>query len=447
MSTIQQHTSQQQWSRLQIILFRIVFVFLLLLTIPLDWGYYKRLFGINLFHLHFQDIFQLTNYVPRLVHFSDWGIASYAGWGIALLVAIILAFVWDTAEKNDHPDYDQLYYRLRVIVRYRLAIGLIGYGVIKLFPVQIPYPALSDLQTAYGDFLPWKIYYLSTGVATAHYEQTLGAIEILAGLLLLCRRTAAIGAVIAIAFLTNIVLANFAYQLGDHVYSVYLLILAVFILAYDGPRLYNLLVKEKLAIADGFKPIFKYKNTAKIRLGLKIFIVLFIVFYASLTYAGYSNSNWPYPDTPGLPNAYGVYNVRQFKINNTILPYSATDSTRWQDVVFEKWNVLSIRGNKHVPIDYSSPDFDYQADGQRDYESKGNAGRAFYSYQVSDSTIRLTNKNVPSDIEVFKISRPDKSTIILNGTDSRHDSLYVVLDKQNKQYLLDKGRRKPVSIY
>jgi hypothetical protein len=439
--------ANQHWSRTQLTLFRIFFIFFLLLTIPLDRSYYRRLFSVNLFHLHFQDLFQITNYVPRLVHISDWGIASYAGWGIALIISIIGALIWEAIEKPKKSEYHQLYYWLRVLLRFRLAIGLIGYGVIKLFPVQIPYPTLSDLHTAYGDFLPWKIYYLSTGVATAGYEQTLGAIEILTGLLLYYRRTAVVGAGIAIALLTNIVLANFAYQLGDHIYSLYLLIMALFILAYDAPRLYDLLVKERLAIADHFKPIFNYKHAGRIRVGLKALFLVFVLLYGSVTYAGHKKSNWPYPDTPGLANIYGVYNVREFRINNKTLPYSATDTARWQDVVFEKWNVLSIRINKHLPIDLTSPEINYEPDSGRTYESKGNGGRAFYSYSVKDSTINLVNKNVPADVALFKISRPGKSTIILRGIDSHKDSLYIVLDKLPKTYLLDKGRRKPVIVY
>ena len=445
MSKTQQLTDQATWSRSQLVLFRIAFIFLLLLTVPLDGHYYGKIFSKSLFHLHFQDLFQLTNYVPRFINFSYWGIASYAGWGVALLIAVAGAIIWGIAEKRTISNYEQLYYWLRVIVRYRLAIGLIGYGVIKLFPVQIPYPTLSDLHTAYGDFLPWKIYYLSTGVASAHYEQTLGALEILAGLLLFYRRTAIVGAGIAIAFLINIVLANFAYQLGDHVYSVYLLFLAIFIVAYDTPRLYNLLVRERFARADHFKLVTGLRPA--IRNSIKIALLLFVVLYASVTFASYSKSKWPYSDTPGLTGAYGVYNVREFKVNNTGLPYSATDTTRWQDVVFEKWNVLSVRVNKHLPIDLSGPQINYQPDSLRDYESQGNGGRIFYRYTLADSIIRLTNKNAPADVVTFRITRPDNSTIVLKGVDNHRDSLYVVLDKLKKQYLLDKGRRKPVTIY
>jgi len=440
------HTEKQEWSRLEIFLFRTIFIFLLLLTIPLDPGYYQKILSFNLSDLHFQDLFQLSNYVPRLFVTSGWGITSYAGWGVALLAALAAAFIWQRTSSGTKQDDGQLYYWLRVIVRYRLALALIGYGVIKLIPVQLPGATLSDLHTAYGDFLPWKIYYLSTGVAKGGYEQTLGAIELAAGLLLIWRPAAVIGAGIAAAFLINIVLVNFAYQLGQHVYSVYLLLLTAFILAYDTPRLFQLLVIEGNAKADDFEPVFT-KSVSLLRYAVKILLAVFVLAYGVLTYSSYAKSKWPYPDTPGLANAYGVYNVKEFTVNNKVLPYSATDTTRWQDVVFEKWNVLSIKANKNYPIDMSSPVIEAQADRNRNFDSQGNGGRAFYSYITGKHKITIFNKNIPADIEVYTFSRPDSSTIVLDGTNNRHDTLHVVLEKLNKEYLLFKGRRKPVKVY
>lgn len=437
----------QNWSGLELFAFRVLFIFFLLLTIPLDPAYYEKIFSLRLFHLHFQDLFLLTNYVPRLVHVSDWGIRSYTGWGLALLTGLAGASLWTLIEKGKRREYNELNYWLRVLLRYRLALGLIGYGIIKLFPLLLPYPTLSDLHTAYGDFLPWKIYYLSTGVSSAFYEQTLGAIEMIAGLLLLNRRTTAVGAGIAAALLINIVLANFAYQLGEHIYSLYLLLITGYLLAYDTPRLYDLLVKERRAAADHFEPAFVKRSTFKLRYGLKILFLVFVLGYGSLTYASYSKSRWPYPDAPGLTNAYGVYNVREYRVGDSLLPYSITDTTRWQDVVFEKWNVLSVKVAKHLPIDFSSPEIIYEADGQRDYESKGNGGRAFYTYSVRGNHIELTNKNNASDVETFVFSRPDAKTIILEGIDNHNDSVHIILDKLDKEYLLNKGRRKPVSVY
>lgn len=449
MTEINLHHTPDKFNSTTVIIFRFVFIFLLLLTIPLDPAYYARILSINIFHIHFQDLFQLTNYVPRLVHISSWGIASYAGWGIAAVIALAGTAVWPLIEKKQsdksyQTDYNQLYYWLRVIIRYRLALALIGYGVIKLIPVQIPAPTLSDLNTAYGSFLPWKIYYLSTGVASAYYEPTLGAIEIFAGLLLLSSRTTVIGASIAASLLINIVLVNYAYQLGEHVYSVYLLILSVFLLAYDTPRLYQLLVARTTAKGDHFKPVFKHQYIQNIRRPVKILVLLFTITYAFITYQDYTKSRWPFPDQTGI--TYGLYNVKEFSINNVTLPYSPTDTTRWQDVVFEKWNVLSIGASRQFPINLHGPKPEYQKDFARNYESQGNGGRAFYSYTVKDSTIRLYNKNVPEDKLTFKISRPNQLTIILKGVTASKDSLRIVLNKLDKQYLLHKGRRKPVTI-
>ncbi|AZI23826.1 beta-carotene 15,15'-monooxygenase [Pedobacter sp. G11] len=421
--------------------FRTTFVFLLLLTIPLTGTYYRQLFKTD--WSHFQDVFQAANYVPKFFIGSDWGFGSFYGWGIALIISLIAAYFWGFLVKDINQKEPELYYWLRVIVRFRLAIALLSYGIIKIFPVQLPGPTLSDLHTAYGDFLPWKLYYLSTGVASAYYEQSLGAIEFLAGLLLMFRRTTIIGAGLATALLVNIVLINYAYHLSDQLYSVYLLILSVFLLLYDTPRLYNLLVKERRAKPDEFNPAYK----PKLKLPLKFAVIVFAIFFSTITYANYRNSNWPYPNTPGLAKAAGFYNVESFQWNGEQKPYSLTDSLRWVDVVFEKWNVLSIRKNINAPINPVSPSLTFQKNGLGDYESKGNAGRFFYTYILSGSKLKLTNNNDPTDTLQLSISRTDNDIILLNGVDAKHDSLKVSLKKLPKEYLLQKGRRKKVSVY
>jgi len=421
--------------------FRTSFVFLLLLTIPLTGSYYRQLFKTN--WSQFQDVFQAVNYVPKFFVGIEWDLGSFSGWGIALIISLVGAYVWGFVVKDIDQKEPELYYWLRVIIRFRLAIALLSYGIIKIFPVQLPGPTLSDLHTAYGDFLPWKLYYLSTGVASAYYEQSLGAIEFLAGFLLLFRRTTIIGAGLATALLVNIVLINYAYHLSDQLYSVYLLILSVFLLLYDAPRLYNLLIKEKRAKPDHFSPFYK----PKFKWAVKLAFMAFAIFFSTITYASYRNSNWPYPDTPGLTGAAGVYDVKSFEWNGNIKPYSLTDSLRWVDVVFEKWNVLSIKKNINAPINAVSPSLAFQKNGLEDYESKGNAGRFFYSYELKDSTVKLTNKNDGADTLSLSISRPAKDIIQLSGTDAERNALKVFLRKLPKEYLLQKGRRKKVSVY
>jgi hypothetical protein len=47
----------------------------------------------------------------------------------------------------------------------------------------------------------------------------------------------------------------------------------------------------------------------------------------------------------------------------------------------------------------------------------------------------------------FIVERPDKRTILLDGVNQLGDSLHVRLEKVNKKYLLQEGRRKPIRIY
>ncbi|SEJ02128.1 hypothetical protein SAMN04487995_3070 [Dyadobacter koreensis] len=435
----------QTWTKYKKIIFRVSLIYFLIQALPLDWKYFRTVFSTNWLAPHFQDLFRLTTYMPSFISpVSLWGIESFINWFVILAIALIGSFIWGLADKKN-KEYDKLYYWLRVLLRYRLAIAIIGYGVLKLFKLQLPEPALSDLQTSYGDYLPWKIYSLSTGIGSAFYEQSIGLVEIVAGLLLLFRKTATIGASIIIFVLTNVVIANFAYEIGEHVYSAYLLSIALFLLAYDLPRLYNVLVKRKFTKAASFKPVITESWLRNFRIILKSSVVLFFIFYGFKTYAGLAD-HWPFPKTAGLKDSYGFYNVSEYKVNNHEIPYSLTDSARWNNVVFEKWNTISIKKNCLANIDFSSPVVDYEAD--RNYESAGNAGRHFYTYQADtiSNRIELFGKNTKGGKLDFHYSRPDNITIILSGKNVANDSLRIVLTKVDKKYLLNEGRRKPIKI-
>src|SRR5882757_7536074 len=251
--------------------FRIFFIFFIILLLPLDGSFFGALFSGG-FRLY--DLVVLTRYRPRLVPaglVGDGQTADLISWAIALAIAIAGGAVWTWYARNkdrDAQDYDKLYYWLRVALRYRLAAGIIAYGFIKLFPLQMPYPSLSNLHTNYGDFEAWKIYYHTIGIVP-WYESFLGGVEILAGLLLFSRNTATFGAGILLGFIGNVLSANFAYNIGDQSYTLYLELIALFLLSYDVPRLYNLIIARKVAKAGRFTPSFNQPWVRNARLALK----------------------------------------------------------------------------------------------------------------------------------------------------------------------------------
>lgn len=449
MSKIQTGPANSNWSALEKGIFRFLFIYFLLQAIPLDWKYYANIFKIHWGNLSYGDIFNISRYTPRFLSGNHgWAFGTFGDWILIAVIALIGSFVWASRDKKS-DNYQALYYWLRVIVRYRLAIGIIGYGFLKFFPLQAPFPSVSNLNTAYGDFTDWKIFSMSLGIVP-NYESFLGAIEILAGLLLFWRKTASIGALIILVFTGNVFISNLAYEGGEYVYSFYLISFALFVLSFDAIRIYNLVSLERPTEPNRFKPVLSGRQQTT-RLILKSLVIFFFVFlYGFKTYSGFRHNPYQFPTTPGLAKASGIYNVSEFRINNKVLPYSATDSIRWKDVVFEKWATISIRSNRPVLIDSANYEQVFEKDQDRDYELTGAAGRHYYSYtqDTVNHVLSLENKNSHYKGEKLSLKyiRPDTSTIILSGIDRNRDSIYVVLNKINKKYPLLLGRRRVLKL-
>lgn len=436
------HSGAGPWSTLEKVAFRFAFFFFALQIIPLDWNYFSLLFSIKWSQFNIYDLLLLTRYHPY------WGLPGFYSWLLVAALSAVGTLIW-TKDYGDRPaDYTTLYYWLRVVLRYRLAIGVIGYGLLKLYPLQIPYPSLSNLHTEYGQFLPWKIYYNTIGIIP-WYESFLGAVEIAAGLLLFFRRTAAFGAGILVGFLGNVLAANFAYDLGEQVYISLLFLIAVFVLSYDVPRLYSLLLKQRFTRAERFDPVFT-PGIRKARTALRSLFIVFVLLFGFAAYASYHKGPYLLPQTPGLAGTYGFYDVKEFTVNHHSIPYSNSDTSRWQDIVFEKWATLSIGSPRHIEVDDSKAEAFQKDDEDRSYEQAGAGQRSYYAYTADtvNHTLLLRNKNphYPDDSLLLHYSRPDTSTILLAGVDRSGDSLSLVLNKVVKKYIFYVGRRQPIKL-
>lgn len=448
-------TNQTKWKEYEKTIFRFFFIYFLLQALPLDWKYFGNLFRIQWANLHFGDIFYISRYTPQFISGSStpgtWGLATLADWALIAAIALIGTAIWSIRDKKSE-NYNNLYYWLRVILRYRLAIGIVAYGFIKFFPLQSPLPSLSNLNTAYGDFNRWKLFSLSLGIVPG-YESFLGLVEIVVGILLLFRKTTTFGAVIILVFTGNVFISNLAYDGGEGIYALYLISIALFLTVYDAQRIYTLVALRKPTQPNELKPSLS-KQWQTPRLVLKsLFIFFFIILYGYKTYAAYHHDIYQYPQAKGLAGFAGLYNVSDFRLNNKPLPYSQTDTNRWNDVVFEKWATISIGSVKKYKVDTASTEEISVNDQQRNYEVNGTSGRAYYSY-VADTVkqeLRLKNKNSNYAADQFTLhyTKPENGKIILRGISPNRDSVYVQLDRINKKYLLQEakqGRNKALKL-
>jgi hypothetical protein len=431
-------------------------------------------------------------------------LADYTDWGIALLIGIAGALIWTLFDRKS-KSYNLLYYWIRVVVRYRAGIGIIGFGFTKLFPTQMPYPSLGLLNSNFGDFTAQKIYWMSVGIVP-WYQVFGGVVEIVAGALLFFRKTSFFGAILLVGALGDITFVNYAYDGGVHVYAFYFVLLGLFIAADDFPKLYNLLILERYTVPFRVYPDFKKPWLKYTRIGLKV--LTFVIFFGVLTYTEVINFKYdPYkqPSTAGVKKLRGNYQVTEFKINGQDIPYNPLDSTRWQEATFENWTTLTFKVNRPELIDPSNGGGSPMRDIQRTFEITGVAGgeRAFHYYaDTIDKVLYLQDKNVISsrgsgrggrrggnankadkpkednwiskvawqhigdeknmidkrawserrDREfavkpreqkrnrmVLKYDTIDGSRVILSGINERKDSIYVVLDRYDRKYVLPKS--------
>lgn len=438
------------WSVYEKVAFRFFFIYFLLQVVPLDWKYYRDLLALDWSPLYFSNIFYAARYAPRF--FSD--VPGLQDWLVVAVIAFIGCIAWGIVDRKN-SEYNNLYYWLRVLLRYRLAVALLAYGFIKFFPMQMPEPSLSNLNTNYGDISHWKVFSMSTGIVPG-YESFLGLIEILAALLLLYRKAASVGAFIILPFAGNVVMSNLAYEGGEYVYSLLLVSFALFLFAYDIPRLISLTSFEKRTLPSRFKPVFKQDWISNGRIIAKSsFVFIFVFFYGYKTYSTYKQErDYHHPNSKGLVNARGIYNVKEFIYNGKTLPYAPNDPIRWKDVVFEEWATLSIRSNQTVNLVTATTEEIFIKDADRYYEFAGIAGRHYYNYNIDSANqiLKLVNRNGnhPSDQWTLKYDRPTDEQITLSGTNANSDSVYVVLERINKKYLLEEaakqGRRRGLKL-
>jgi uncharacterized membrane protein YphA (DoxX/SURF4 family) len=302
---------------------------------------------------------------------------------LVLTCAAVLA--WSLADRN-RKEYRTLHSWLRLLVRYTLAITLLSYGFSKVFPLQFPFPALSRMIEPFGDFSPMGVLWQFMGSSPA-YTIFAGMMETLGGALLLFRRTTTLGALVSAGVLLNVVVLNFCYDVPVKLYSLNLLLMAVFLTAPDLGKLTGLLVLNRPAApvtASG--PVFEKRW---MRIGALSIKILFIGFFplqnALQSYQFYKSAVLNPTNRPPL---YGLYQVESFKQNGKEIPPLMTDVSRWKAVVAQNATIIQVR---------------MMDDTERGFATQ---------YDASASTVTLTGI---SKI-ILTYSRPDADHLVLTGT-------------------------------
>lgn len=435
--SLQDSTSTSSgWKTYEKIALQTALIYAIISTIPFTPEFYTQDFdaGFNVNSYTFRWFDAISQNKPWF--FASQEGKNYTGWFITVLVCALAGFLWNILDKK-RKDYEHLYYWFYVAARYGIALRMSWFAWAKVFPVQMPFPTISQLNTNLGDFTPGKLYWLTTGVSP-FFEVFAGVFELLATILILYRRTTTAGALMMVAILVPIWFVNIGYDAGVELTSMHILSLSLLLLVRDSKKFYEILIEHKpVALTYIPKIVFsdRWKNNA--RLGLKYGFILIFIIYRGFGYGNlYANGkSFKLPLADGLPEVSGIYNVSEFKINNKILPYAAGDTVRWQNVIFEKFNSISVKIDKPFQVNTKN--------SIRTTEFYGSIGRYYYGYKADtvNHLFTLSNRADTASKLILHYVHPDDRHFILSGLNEHKDSVYVVLTKIDKKYPLEQKRK------
>jgi hypothetical protein len=235
------------------------------------------------------------------------------------LVSLAGAIVWSLADERAH--YERLARGLRFYLRLVVAVGMLPYGTAKLLHLQFPTWPLR-LFRPIGEQSPMGL--LWTFMSYSHpYNVFAGGIEVLGALLLLWRRTTALGALILVGAMSNVVMLNFAYDVPVKIGALHLLLASVVLLAPSLPALSAVLLGRPRALSP---------SPRWWRWAVPLASLALVGGALHLQYVDWRARRDLDVATP--PSLRGVWNVTVETRDGAVVPPLVDDRTRWQRLGF-----------------------------------------------------------------------------------------------------------------
>ncbi|MGC6487154.1 MAG: hypothetical protein ACON4Z_05890, partial [Planctomycetota bacterium] len=162
------------------------------------------------------------------------------------VLAFALAAVWTLLLRRRAVRRDAAVDLTRSYLRYVLAFAMLGYGLAKVNMARNQFPEVSELRLdrTWGETSPMGLVWGFMG-ASRPYTIFAGLGEVVAAFFLLWRHTALLGAVVAVAVMTNVVMLNYCYDVPVKIYSTHLTLMGLLILVPDARRLLALLMGNR----------------------------------------------------------------------------------------------------------------------------------------------------------------------------------------------------------
>lgn len=336
-----------QWSAVKKLatLFLMNYLFLYMFPYPLDevpfLRYLATLYekapnavtlwvGHHLFHMQHLHQIEITG--------SGDTTFDYVKMAVTFLISLLIAVITFTVTRKRN-NYTRWYQWLIIYARYYLGLYMLSYGMAKLFNGQFDYPDFDHLERSYGDSSPMRLLWNFMGYSKPYMVFT-GTGEIIAGILLFFRKTTALGCLLVIVIMGNVVMMNFCYDVPVKLFSSHLLLIAIIILWPDIQTVYNFFILHTTSILTTSSlplPALWMRQARKI---IKVCIIaampVFIFLTDGLSFRSASSKSEDFD---------GVYKPEVFVANKDTLQTGKDEFKRWSRMIIDDMGAEITIGN------------------------------------------------------------------------------------------------------
>lgn len=186
-------------------------------------------------------------------------------------------------------------------MRYYLAIILLIYGFDKVYKWQFYSPESNILYTRVKD-LPQDMLYWTTMGTSYSYSLFGGISEVIAGLLLLFRKTHVLGALFSFMVMANVFAVNIGFDVTIKLFSGFLLLLSIIILLPSIIQIANFFLGKNAQLNQEIPAYSK----SKFYIPIKVVVLLLFLIECQYKYFEAWNFN---DDNSAKPHFHGAYDV------------------------------------------------------------------------------------------------------------------------------------------
>lgn len=289
--------------------------------LAISWGHVFTPPGIWVAH----HIFHIAGPMPNGYRGDNGDVAEEFG---RLLIAVVIALVgavgWTWADRRK-ASARWVSDALRLLLRYSIALGLTGYAMAKIFPLQFGTGMLDPLrlESRLGEMPPMGLLW-SFMMSSRPYALFGGVMEVAVVVLLCFRRTATLGALLCLAVMTNVAVLNYAYGVPVKLYSTLIVLSAAVLVMYDARRLWAMFVTNR-AVPRVERPAFYDRIPRWVRWTTKG-VVVGSVFASSISAMASTSATRPDEAASATDPAVGAWRVVTFAVDSR---GAATSLTPW----------------------------------------------------------------------------------------------------------------------